>query len=93
MKDEILENEEGELAKTFHREYDLITSVGMISIENIPDKKCFQGGLGIQISPNGKVWICIDGVAFLRFNPYTPKYLKRGNGRDAPTSHDNKEEI
>ena len=28
-----------------------------------------QGDFGIQIARDGRVWICIDGVAFLRFNP------------------------
>jgi len=42
---------------------------GMISIENLPDQLYGIGDLGIQISKDGKVWICINGVAFLRFNP------------------------
>lgn len=29
----------------------------------------FQGQLGIQIHHDGRVWICIDSVAFLRFEP------------------------
>lgn len=44
-------------------------SQGIISIENIPDDKMLKGDLGIQISHDGKVWICIDGISFLRFNP------------------------
>lgn len=24
---------------------------------------------GIQIAPDGRIWICIDGVAFIRFKP------------------------
>lgn len=24
---------------------------------------------GIQIAPDGRVWICIDGQAFIRFKP------------------------
>ena len=27
---------------------------------------------GIQISPDGRVWICINGIAFLRFKPTWP---------------------
>jgi streptogramin lyase len=43
---------------------------GMMSIE-----KEFKIGttqdidFGIQISEDGRVWICIDGVAFIRFKP------------------------
>jgi len=42
---------------------------GMISIETIPDLPIKNGDLGIQISDDGRVWICINGVAFLRFKP------------------------
>ena len=45
-------------------------SQGIISIENIPDEKLIKSGdLGIQISDDGRVWICINGLAFLRFRP------------------------
>ena len=51
------------------KEYPEMHSKGIISIENIPKEKIINGDLGIQISKNGRVWICIDGIAFLRFNP------------------------
>lgn len=44
-------------------------SQGIISIENIPYDKIVNGDLGIQIGSDGRVWVCIDGVAFLRFKP------------------------
>jgi len=48
-------------------------SQGIISLENIPydlkSKGISIGDLGIQISKDGKVWICINGIAFLRFKP------------------------
>lgn len=42
---------------------------GLISIENIPDQRSFIGDLGIQIAKDGRVWVCINGIAFLRFKP------------------------
>lgn len=42
---------------------------GIISIETIPEKKLFEGDLGVQIADDGRVWICINGIAFLRFRP------------------------
>ncbi len=44
---------------------------GMISIENkeMFEQDIFYGDLGIQISHSGQVWICINGIAFLRFKP------------------------
>jgi hypothetical protein len=51
---------------------------GLISIENmgaitkriVPSVPIYvEGDLGIQIAKDGRVWVCIDGVAFLRFTP------------------------
>lgn len=51
------------------KEYPETHQTGFISIENIPDKKTIIGDLGIQIAKDGRIWICIDGVAFIRFRP------------------------
>lgn len=51
------------------KEMDETHSQGNISIENIPKDIGIRGDLGIQISADGKVWICINGIAFLRFKP------------------------
>ena len=42
---------------------------GIISIENVPLLKHFEGDIGVQISRDGRIWICIDGIVFLRFRP------------------------
>lgn len=47
-------------------------SKGFISIENlvrVVDNLKTEADLGIQISVDGRVWICVDGIAFLRFKP------------------------
>lgn len=57
---------------------------GMISIENeeiiLDRKKNFThmifGDLGIQIATDGRIWICINGIAFLRFKPNLKKEVK-----------------
>ena len=47
---------------------------GVISLENIPPGLSIpgymKGDLGIQIAEDGRVWVCIDGAAFLRFSPH-----------------------
>jgi len=55
------------------RDYPETHQRGVISIENIPDKKHFQGDLGIQITKDGRIWMCIDGIAFVRFKPWREK--------------------
>ena len=42
---------------------------GVISIERVVEMGMYNGDFGIQISKDGRVWICIDGQAFIRFNP------------------------
>ena len=57
------------------KEYELQHGEGNISIDNIPENFNHKiNDLGIQISENGKVWICINGISFLRFSPtYKPR--------------------
>ncbi|KKL04142.1 hypothetical protein LCGC14_2619010 [marine sediment metagenome] len=48
--------------------------IGHISLENMPDglkdKRFMEGIFGIQVAEDGRVWICIDGFAFIRFSPH-----------------------
>lgn len=45
---------------------------GMLSIENKEAIEALDKGgvdFGIQISTDGRIWICVNGMAFLRFKP------------------------
>ena len=42
---------------------------GIISLENIPKERMIKGDIGIQIAKDGRIWVCIDGIAFIRFKP------------------------
>lgn len=58
---------------------------GIISIENLSvnigeiqkhqETKIIEGDFGIQIAPDGRVWICLNGVAFIRFKPQINLHL------------------
>jgi len=50
-------------------EYPETHQFGNISIENIPESNFMEGDLGIRIADDGRVWVCINGVAFIRFKP------------------------
>lgn len=57
------------------KEYPEAHQTGTISIENMPDElECdpgyVEGDFGIQISKDGRVWICVNGIAFIRFSPH-----------------------
>lgn len=51
------------------KEYPVTYQHGLITIENMPSSTLIIGDLGVQIATDGRVWVCIDGVAFLRFKP------------------------
>lgn len=36
-----------------------------------------QVDLGIQIAKDGRVWLCIDGIAFVRFTPHPNKKMSK----------------
>ena len=55
------------------------SSRGFISIESIPEKRSFEGELGMQVAEDGRIWLCIDGIAFVRFLPEGRYNLKEGN--------------
>lgn len=46
---------------------------GQIIFDQLPQLKGVnylkEADLGIQIASNGRVWICINGLSFLRFKP------------------------
>ena len=64
------------------KEYPETHLQGTISIENIPEElyheylrgnynpKQLQGDFAIQVAANGRVWVCINGIAFIRFSPH-----------------------
>jgi hypothetical protein len=64
---------------------------GHIVIENVPlglrtfdwstGHGYMQGDFGVQIAKDGRVWICIDGVAFLRFDPRLVRFIKKPKER------------
>lgn len=64
-------------------EYKETHQTGTISIENVPEELApgvgmfMKGDLGIQIAKDGRVWICIDGVAFLRFSPHVNELMSK----------------
>ena len=67
-----------------HRKYEETHCLGKVSLENLSEfglVSACDGGpadmhnentdLGIQIAEDGRVWLCISGIAFLRFKPNT----------------------
>ena len=49
------------------KEYEETHQKGAISIEKDLKAGLYEGDLGVQIAKDGRVWICIDGQAVIRF--------------------------
>ena len=60
------------------KEYPATYQHGYISIENMPDSNITEGDLGIQIASDGRIWVCINGAAFIRFKPILKVCPHRG---------------
>lgn len=41
-----------------------------------------NANFGIQINSDGKVWICVDGVALIRFKPKSKPKFNKGEKND-----------
>ena len=52
---------------------------GVISIEQTLHQGSEIKDFGIQIAKDGRVWICFNGVAAIRFKPLTTKEYARWN--------------
>jgi len=62
--------------------YNVQIDDGVISLENDVFKKkdhqirVMDCDFGIQVAEDGRVWICINGISFLRFIPKIKKRRK-----------------
>lgn len=69
------------------KEYPEAHQQGTISLENLPremglvfgpnGKPFMKGDFGIQIAKDGRVWVCINGVSFLRFSPHPNEKMEK----------------
>ena len=53
---------------------------GTLSIENLElhtHSELQKCDFGVQISRDGRVWICVNGIAFLRFTPHPDGKMKK----------------
>lgn len=46
-------------------------------LEHLHDAGVMKGDFGIMIAEDGRVWICIDGIAFVRFTPHLNGKMSR----------------
>ena len=50
---------------------------GLITIEQDLRTGGMEGDFGIQIAKDGRIWICINGIAVIRFKPLNIAYIKK----------------
>ena len=51
------------------KEYPETHQTGYLSVEQIIPTNLKECDFGIQIAKDGRVWVCVNGMAFLRFKP------------------------
>ncbi len=51
------------------KEYPETHMTGLISFEQSINQGMIKGDFGIQIAKDGRIWICVDGKALIRFKP------------------------
>lgn len=56
--------------------YPEVHQQGLISICQNFKAGGLMGDFGIQVAADGRIWICIDGIAAIRFKPLTKETLK-----------------
>lgn len=49
---------------------------GRISIEKEIPVGIREADVGIQIASDGRIWVCVDGIAFIRFTPFRTESQK-----------------
>lgn len=62
------------------KEYPEVHQTGHVTLENTHMFATVMRDvdLGVQIAKDGRVWICINGVAFLRFSPHADGKMSKG---------------
>jgi len=56
--------------------YPVLHQEGVLSVEMELPKGAHLGDVGIQIARDGRIWLCYNGIAFIRFKPLTEKMMK-----------------
>ena len=51
--------------------YEVVHQDGMLSIEKALSAVHHHCDLGVQITQDGRIWLCINGEAYIRFKPMT----------------------
>ncbi len=60
------------------KDYPLTHQQGYISIEQVMKPGMIKGDLGIQIAKDGRIWVCVNGKALIRFK----SEFKQKEGKD-----------
>jgi len=58
------------------KEYEESHQKGVVLIEQELKKGVIIADLGIQIAEDGRVWLCVNGKALIRFTPLNEKDFK-----------------
>ena len=60
------------------KSYPILHQYGYVSFEQSIHQGMIKGDLGIQVADDGRIWICLNGQALIRFSPH----VMPGNGKE-----------
>ncbi len=63
-----------EIPETHKEGYLYVENIDVIFPEGIIDKYC---DIGLQVARDGRIWLCVDGIAFIRFSPHANGKMKK----------------
>ena len=67
------------------KDYPVTHQTGTLSIEMDLRPGLIEGDVGVQIAKDGRIWVCLNGAALIRFKP------KRKGGEAIGNNRNNKE--
>lgn len=62
--------------------YPVLHQKGVLSVESLLTVGGRHCDVGIQIARDGRIWLCVDGQAFIRFKPISEKHMETLFGKE-----------
>lgn len=57
-----------------------IQAEGILDVQSLTFDPLKKVTFGLQVGADGRVWVCVDGKSFIRFNPNIPEFQKVKKG-------------
>ena len=66
------------MSETHKRGTIFIENANLHGIIESNETQILKGDFGLQVADDGRVWVCLNGVAFIRFSPHRNGRMQKG---------------